>query len=168
MNVLLTIEEYKERAINNIIEIVNSSIVPTADDFFKWEFIHLLSQKTFENHFMLIDYENRMWINVFDRDRNGKRLNSSNIRKIDKKEAEEFNAQTFYVNERSKRSYCFSSHIAPYKSLGEDTWTQRDTIHDVITLPFRHVEAIAHEIADECFKRLYGYEYDVDTNFVCK
>ena len=166
MKVLLTINEYKERAINNIIEIANKSIVPTADDFFKWEFIYMLAQKSFENHFMLREFANRMWINVFDKDRNGKRLNSSNIRKIDKEEAEEFNRQDFYVHLEPR--YCYSSKLAPYKNLGKDVFTQRYNIHDLITLPFKNVDNTAYEIADICFKRLYGYEYDVDTNFVCK
>ena len=166
MKVLLTIEEYKERAINNIIEIANSCIVPTADDFFKWEFIHMLAQKSFENHFMLCEFSNRMWINVFDKDRNGKRLNSSNIRKIDKEEAEEFNRQDFYAH--LKPRYCCSSKLAPYKNLGKDVFTQQYNIHYLITLPFENVDNISYEIANICFKRLYGYEYEVDTNFVCK
>lgn len=173
MEVLLTIEEYKERAINLVMDVAKNLINPTADDWFKFETIMKFAGETFTNHYMLIEQENQLFIKCFCFDRNGKRLNSTNIKKIGRKEADEFNSQDWYKSEyeKAKKDWdlarCWSLKISPYKYMGNNTFERIVTIEDVVSKPFEDSNE-AYYVAVECFKRLYGYEYHNNREFKVK
>ena len=55
MKILLTIEEYKERAKNVIKETAKQTIAETASDYFKFELLSMLAHKCFTNEIMCVD-----------------------------------------------------------------------------------------------------------------
>ena len=93
MKVLLTIEEYKERAANLVIETAKQIIADSAPDVYKWKVIDMLTEECFTWDINVIDQLNRMFFNTFWVDRNGDVFSEDVLSKIDQEEADEFNAQ---------------------------------------------------------------------------
>ena len=171
MEVLLTIEEYRERATNLVLDIAKSVINPTADDWVKYTTIRTFAEKVFHDDFQCIDQVNQLFIKCFSYDRNGKRLNSTNISKIGRKEADEFNSQEWYVKEYDKAhknwelARCWGLKISPYKYMGKNTIARRITIEDVVSFPFKDDCNEIYHLTEEVFKRLYGYNFEYDRNY---
>ena len=169
MKVLLTIEEYRERIIKLVMDVANKTINPNGDDYFKFEYIKILVDKCLTNHLQLVDVCNQMFINTFDRDRNGKLWCEENISQIDKKEAEEFNSQDWYVkfNEERKKNWWPRVIVQPSNNYREF----EDAIYYVESAAqtyFLENTNEAYHISLEVFVKLYGYEYKIDRDFKCE
>lgn len=172
MKVLLTIDEYRERATKLVYETAKSVINPTADDWVKYETIATFAKKVYHNDVMAMEQPNQLFVKCFSYDRNGKRLNSTNVSKIGRKEADEFNSQPWYTKkfDGAKKSWnlveCWSLEISPYKNLGENTFERIVTIEDVVSKPFRDAyEYEVYYLTEEVFKRLYGYEFKYNKEY---
>lgn len=171
MEVLLTIEEYRERATNLVMDIAKSVINPTADDWAKYTTIRTFAEKVFHNDFECVDQANQLFIKCFSYDRNGKRLNSTNVNKIGRKEADEFNSQEWYKKEYEKAEKdwnigrCLKLEISPYKYMGSNTFERIITIENVVSVPFHDDCNEIYYLTEEVFKRLYGYEFKYDRNY---
>lgn len=168
MKVLLTIAEYRERAINLVVEYAKQIINETADDYFKYEVINMLATKCFTNEIMCVDIVNQLYFKVFFTDRNGNPLTKDVIKKIDEEEVEEFNSQEWYVkyNEDAKRNWKTRYHLCLPKDMGNDWLDKKWAIEQVVTLPFVKDINTAYRISNEAFKRLYGYEYEIDRDWL--
>ena len=169
MKVLLTINEYRERAINVIMETAKENINPNGNDYFKFQFIYHLAKETFDNQFMCVDVVNQLFIKTFRYDRNGKMLCLKNVKQINTKEADEFNSQEWYVdyNEKRKKSWQPQQKIVCESHITKDQL--RSDIFDIeriVSLPFVEDINMPYHIANECFKRLYGYDFEIDKGFI--
>ena len=171
MKVLLTIEEYRERIINLVMDAANKSINPDGDDYFKFEFISWLVKECLTDHFHCVDFCNRMFINTFGRDRNGKLWCEENMQQIDEEEAEEFNSQEWYekfnkdAKKRYEKQYYMSDCTDGY---GLDELDNRIYIEEVVSAYFLENCNEPYYISLEIFERLYGREYKIDREFKCE
>ncbi len=173
MKILLTIEEYKERAINLVCEVAKQTIIPTAQDAFKWDFVRLLAENCVTDHIMYVDVANQMYIKVFEYDRNGRRLTEEIAREIDKAEAKEFNAQPecCKYHDNARKSYKPTYEI---RGFDKNDWYPEnfsqsfDVTYNLLNIFHELDHNAAYHIATESFKRLYGYEYEVDREFKCE
>ena len=55
MKVLLTIEEYRERIIGLVMAVASKTIADSADDFFKWKIIEMLTDMCLVEELPVID-----------------------------------------------------------------------------------------------------------------
>ena len=167
MKVLLTIAEYRERAISLVVEYAKQIISETADDYFKHEIINMLATKCFTNELMCVDIVNQLYFKVFLTDRYRNPLTKEVIEKIDEEEVEEFNSQEWYVkyNEDAKRHWKPRYHLCLHEDMGNDWFDKKWAIEQLVTLPFVKDCNTAYQIGNEAFKRLYGYEYEVDKDW---
>lgn len=177
MKVLLTIEEYKERIINLVMDVAYNTINPNGDDYFKFEFITWLVKECLTDHFQLIDFCNQMFINTFGRDRNGKLWCEENMKQIDEAEAKEFNSQEWYknFNEEAKKHWSKTYYFCPLVededgeySYGLDDLDNVILIEEVTSAYFVENTNVVDDLSLEIFKRLYGYEYELDYDFKCE
>ena len=179
MKILLTIEEYMERAIRNVMEAATETINPGADDTFKMDFIQMCAEKCTENHFMLVDSANRMFIRTFCYDRNGDMLEDT-ITGIDEADAMEFNSQPDLKEFNSKRRHSWEQTFEVFACdtdvYGNDVtddemkrnaaFTIIDKVHGAAT-EINGVNNTAYRIACEAFRRLYGHDYKPDREYKC-
>jgi hypothetical protein len=171
MKVLLTIEEYKERIIKLVMDVANKTINPNGDDYFKFEFISWLVKECLTDNFHCVDWCNRMYINTFGRDRNGKLWRNENMSQIDEKEAVEFNLQEWYAkfNEAAIKSYDKQYYMCDCtEGYGLDEVDNRIYIEEVVSAYFLENTNEAYYLSLEIFKKLYGYEYKIDRDFKCE
>lgn len=170
MKILLSIEEYKERIINLVMDVANKTINPDGGDYFKFEYISWLVKECVTDHYQLVDVCNQMFINTFGRDRNGKLWCDENMRQIDEDEAKEFNSQEWYAkfNERARKNwekqYYMCSCVDGY---GRDSLDNSIFIEEVVSAYFVENTNEAYHLSLEIFKRLYGHDYEVDREFKC-
>lgn len=167
MKILLTVEEYRERAINLVMEYAKKIITETADDYFKYEIISMLSDKCLTNEIMCVDVVNQLYFKTFLTDRNGNPLTKDVIKKIDEKEVEEFNSQEWYLkyNEKARKSYKFCYYLRLPEDMGNDWFDRRYSIEEIVTMPFVKDNNESYKITCEAFKRLYGYDFHIDDNW---
>ena len=167
MKVLLTIEEYKERAANLVIETAKQIIADSAPDVYKWKVIDMLTEECFTWDINVIDQLNRMFFNTFWLDRNGNVFSEDVLSKIDQEEADEFNAQEWYVkdNEDAKKDWKPVIKIRPYKDMGRDFHGCKFWITDALLRPFHANCNVLYYIAKDIFKRMYGYEFEYDRDW---
>ena len=166
MKVLLTIEEYKERIINLVIGVANKTINPNGDDYFKFEYISWLVNQCLTNHCCLIDACNQMFLNVFGKDRNGKVWCKENLSQIDEVEVSEFNSQEWYskFNAKAKANWERQYKMYPTNEY-ENDWRFVYDIEDVASLYFEIESNEAYHLSHKIFKKLYGYDYEVNKDF---
>lgn len=169
MKVLLTIEEYKERAINLVMEVAKETLNPNAADIFKMDFIQLYAEKCVTDNVMYYDICNQMYIRTFEYDRNGRKITFDVTKEIDDKEAKEFNSQPLVkkYNDEAKKYWRRIHEITGYDKDGYyDKHSRVFNITYTLINIFNEVDHnAAYHIANEAFKRLYGYEYEVDRDF---
>lgn len=171
MKILLTIEEYKERIINLVMDVANKTINPNGKDYFKFEYIDLLVKQCVTDNFQLVDVCNQMFINTFSRDRNGRLWCEENMRQIDEVEAKEFNSQEWYAkfNEKARKNWEKQYYMCDCTDgYGLDELDNRIYIEEVVSAYFLENTNEPYYIALETFKRLYGYDYVVDREFKCE
>lgn len=171
MKILLTIEEYKERAKNVIKETAKQTIAETASDYFKFELLSMLAHKCFTNEIMCVDIVNKMFFDVFRRDRNGNPITTETLRLIDEDEVKEFNSQEWYVkyNNERRKSYRRTAEIRSFEKSG---WNDEQRISN---LDYELDEAVLAPFTDNCntiyyltleiFKELYGHDYEIDREY---
>ncbi len=162
MKVLLTTEEYRERAIGLVMEVAKETLRDEADDFFKYKFIRSLSKDCFEDRIGYMDEENRMFNGVFRKDRDGNPLDAEAIRRIGTREAKEFESQEWYakrLDERKKRKIPYRYMYEYKKMFGEEDSHRLRMVEDAISLPFKVDPNSALVVADEAFRRLYGHRF---------
>ena len=172
MRFLLTIEEYKERIINLVTDVAGKTINPQGDDWFKMEYIGFLVNECLSNHIMLVDVCNQMYINVFGRDRNGKRWCDENIKQIDQKECDEYNSQKWYATYNDDKWHWPKQYVYPYDEklnrFNDDILPDIINIESTALFYFKENYNVSYEMQKEVFRRLYGYDYTVDKDFECK
>lgn len=170
MKVLLTIDEYRERIIDLTMKTVQATVLPTAEDWLKFDIIDGIVKKCITDDYMTVDQCNQMFLRVFGCDRDGNRLTEENIKRITKKEADEFNRQEWYAkNYEEKQKKCEASwryRISP----SEDVWGDEyfTYLHDVIRIAqsaFTDDINTKYHISNEVFNRLYGHEFEWDRGF---
>jgi hypothetical protein len=170
MKVLLTIEEYRERIIQVVTEITKETIIPEAPDYFKWEFIGMLTEKAITDNLMTIDEVNQLFIRVFEYDRDGQRLNTDTLKRIDQAEVDEFEAQEWYVKYYvgCKKNYRPADRVVPFDQIapGCEDYRLFDLIRTV-QKPFVEDINTKYYIAKEIFKSLYGHDFEYDREFKC-
>lgn len=169
MKILLTIEEYRQRAIGLIKETAKQTIAETASDYFKFEIISMLTKKCFTNEIMCVDIVNQLFLKLFLTDRNGNPITNETLKKINRKEVGEFNKQEWYVKrtEKQRKNYERVSELYPCddpKNYTEDDfWEMRYELENILLEPFDDNEAFI--IAHQVFKELYGHDYEVDREY---
>lgn len=169
MKILLTIEEYKQRAIDLIKETAKQTIAETASDYFKFEILSMITKKCFTNEMMCVDIVNQLFFKVFLTDRKGKPITFETLKRIDEKEANEFNSQEWYVNyyEKKKKNYEPVYKIYPCTEPDECTESDFDNMEfqliEVLLTPFDNNEE--YRISLQVFKELYGYDYKIDREY---
>lgn len=170
MKVLLTIEEYKERIINLVMDVASKTINPNGGDWFKMEYIELLVGKCLTDSVMLVDVCNQMYINTFGRDRNGKLWCEENLRQIDQKEVDEYNSQEWYAKYNADKYNWPKQELYPYEGEeGEaDVISSAFDIESTALFYFEKNYKVSYEMQKEVFRRLYGYDYTVDKDFKCE
>ena len=168
MKVLLTIEEYRERIIRVVTEISRETIIPEAPDYFKWEFISMLTEEAVTNHFMSIDEVNQLFIKVFGTDRDGNRLSTDTLKRINRKEVNEFESQEWYVEyyEKCKKDYRPADRIIPFSQIvpGHEDNRLFDLVR-VVQRPFIDNINTKYYIAKEIFKNLYGHDFEYNQEY---
>ena len=171
MKVLLSIEEYRERIINLVMDVAKKTINPNGDDYFKFEFISWLVEECLTDNFHCVDFCNRMFINTFGRDRNGKMWCEENMHQIDEDEAKEFNSQEWYekFNKQARKTWSKTYEMCSCEDgYGLDELDNRIYIEGVVSAYFLENTNEAYRIALEVFVKLYGYEYEIDRDFRCE
>jgi hypothetical protein len=170
MKILLTIEEYRERIIQLVTEVVNKTVIPIAPDYFKWEFIYMLVEKAVTDDIMALDEVNQLFIKAFEYDRNGCRLSVETLKQIDQDEVDEFEGQEWYVEyyRKCKKDYCPADRITPYERInfGHLEYRLFDLIR-AVQRPFIEDTNAKYHLAKEIFKTLYGHEFEYNRNFKC-
>lgn len=167
MKILLTIEEYRERIIGNVMTVASRSISDGADDFFKWKFIELLTDMCLVEEVPAFDQCNQMFMRVFELDRNGNPLKET-LKSIDQAEADEFNNQKWYkeFNEDARKSWKNTYLIYPYDEMpGHDDWDHFYYTKRTLQHAFINDTNTKYYIAKEIFLRLYGHEFKYDQNY---
>ena len=168
MKVLLTKEEYEERAINVVIDAAKDLIYEHSDDYLKWNILHDWFKKCFNFESMRVDIIDQFFFKVFRYDRNGKSFDVENLIQINEREIEEFESQEWYIKyvEQCKENYYPIESIQPV--LDKEFLDVNDEFFDIIRvllIPFTSDINIPYYLANKAFKRLYGYEYQMDKNF---
>ena len=171
MKVLLTIEEYRERIIQVVTEITKETIIPEAPDYFKWEFISTMTEKAVTDHLMTIDEVNQLFIKSFEYDRDGHRLSIESLKKIDRSEVDELEAQEWYVKyyEDCKKNWKLADRVVPFNEIPSGGDLETFLFRTIITVQRPFVEDIntKYHIAKEIFKRLYGHDFEYDREYKC-
>lgn len=171
MKILLTIEEYKERAKNVIKETAKQTIAETASDYFKFELLSMLAHKCFTNEIMCVDIVNKMFFDVFRRDRNGNPITVETLRLIDEDEVKEFNSQEWYAkyNDERRKRYERTAEIRSFEKSG---WDDEQRIRNLdyeldeaVLVPFTDNCNTIYYLTLEIFKELYGHDYEIDREY---
>lgn len=168
MKILLTKEEYEERAINVVIDAARDLINEHANDYLKWNILHDWFKKCFTYEVMSVDIVNYFFFKVFGYDRDGKLFGVDNLININEKEIEEFESQEWYIKyvKQCKENYYPIESIQPV--LDKEFLDVNDEIFDitrVLLIPFTSDINVPYYLANKAFKRLYGYEYQIDRDF---
>ena len=169
MKVLLSIEEYRERIIRVVTEVVQETIIPEAPDYFKWKFIEMLTEDAVTNNFMSIDEVNQLFIKVFETDRSGRRLSVESLKEIDQAEVEEFESQEWYVEYyvRCKKDWKPSDRVVPFDQIVPGYEDHRLTeLVRTIQRPFIDNINTKYYIAKEIFKNLYGHDFEYNKEYI--
>lgn len=168
MKVLLTIEEYRERIIQVVTKVTRETIIPEAPDYFKWKFISMLTEEAVTNHFMCIDEVNQLFIKVFGYDRDGNRLSTDTLKRIDRKEVKEFESQEWYVGyyEKCKKDWKPADRVTPFSQIvpGYEDSRLFDLVR-TIQRPFIDDINTKYYIAKEIFKNLYGHDFEYNKEY---
>jgi hypothetical protein len=168
MKVLLSIEEYRERIIRVVTEVVRETIIPEAPDYFKWKFIEMLTEDAVTNNFMSIDEVNQLFIKVFETDRSGRRLSVGSLKEIDQAEVEEFESQEWYVRyyEKCKKDYRPADRVTPFGQIvpGYEDNRLFDLVR-AVQRPFIDDINTKYYIAKEIFKNLYGHDFEYNKEY---
>ena len=170
MKVLLTIEEYRERIISVVTDVVKETVLPTAKNYFKWEIVYMLTEQAVTNDIMSIEEVNQMFIRSFLFDRNGKRFTPDMLRQIDEAEAGEVNAQSFYVEYFSEchKAYRSPDKVYPYDRMpGRSDDSKMSYLLRALQAPFTNDINTKYHLAKEIFRRLYGHDFEHDRDYVC-
>jgi hypothetical protein len=153
-----------------VTEITKETIIPEAPDYFKWEFIGMLTEKAITDNLMTIDEVNQLFIRVFEYDRDGQRLNTDTLKRIDQAEVDEFEAQEWYVKyyEKCKKDYRPADRVVPFDQIvpGYEDYRLFDLIRTV-QKPFVEDINTKYYIAKEIFKSLYGHDFEHNREFRC-
>lgn len=171
MKILLTIEEYKERAKNIIKETAKQTIAETASDYFKYEILSMLTHKCFTDDFMCVDIVNKMFFEVFRRDKNGKVITTETLRLIDEDEVKGFNSQEWYVkyNTEKRKQYKRTAEIRSFENSGwDDEQRIRNLdyeLNEAVLAPFTNNCNTLYHLTSEIFKELYGHDYEIDRDY---
>lgn len=167
MKVLLTIDEYRERIIDLTMKTVQATVLPTAEDWLKYDIIYGIVNKCVTDEFMTIDQCNQMFLRVFGCDRDGNRLTEDNIKRITKKEADEFNRQEWYAKNYDKEKCgAWRFRVSPSKDVYDNKYFEY--LCDVISVAQRAFTDdinTKYHISNEVFNRLYGHEFEWDKGF---
>ena len=170
MKILLTIEEYRERIIQVVSKVTKETIIPEAPDYFKWEFIYMMTEKAITNNITTIDEVNQLFIMVFGYDRLGHRLSESTLMQIDQTEIDEFESQEWYVKyyKDCKENWKPAEKITPRNKivLGNEN-SYLFSLIMAIQRPFVEDINIHYHLAQEIFKTLYGHNFEYDREFKC-
>lgn len=171
MKILLTIEEYRERAKNLIKETAKQTIAETASDYFKYEMLRMLVDRCFTYDIMCVDIVNKMFFEVFHRDRNGNAITEKTLRLIDEEEVSEFNSQEWYAkyNEEKRKYYHCTAEIRSFEKSG---WNDEQRVNnlsyeidDAVLKPFTDNCNTLYHLTTEIFKELYGHDYETDREY---
>jgi hypothetical protein len=165
MKILLTIEEYKQRAIDLIKETAKQTIAETASDYLKYEIISMLTKSCFTYRVMCVDTVNQLFIKLFLTDRNGNPITNETLKKLNSEEVDEFNKQEWYVKlvEKQRKNYERVSVLYPCDDpenyTDDDYWEMLYELENVLPEPFDSYEQ--YVITEQVFKELYGYEFHI-------
>lgn len=167
MKILLTIEEYKERVVNNLVEIGKQSFSNNINDFIAFTTLHKLAEESYTYHLAYKDSSNQLFLGVFGVDRNGNNIKDTMF-DITQEECDEFNSQPcmkkFYEDCKKRWNGYYElrpfdkNYIHPIYKVGCTTFD----VFKVIIQPFEGDVNLPYYAAKEAFERLFGYKYEFD------